>query len=127
MELDKAINGLTYIDPSDRDTWVKVAFALKDEYGELAEQAFLDWSATAPNYCTKAALSTWKSAKHGSIKIGSLIYIAKQGGWQFSRPEPIPPHVLAARKAEQAKATAERLKLDQEAKAKAAKEGSYTL
>lgn len=124
ISLEQAINGLTYIDSSDRETWVKIAFALKDEYGELAEDAFLDWSATAPNFCTKAALATWKSAKQGSVKIGSLIHIAKQGGWQFSRPEPLPPHVLAARKAEQAKATAERLRLEQEDRAKAAKEAA---
>lgn len=124
MNLDQAINGLTYIDPSDRETWVKVAFALKDEYGELAEHAFLDWSATAPNYCTKAAANTWKSAKAGSIKIGSLIYFAKAGGWQPSRTEPLPPHLLAARKAEQLKARAEALHLDKLAKAQAAKEAA---
>lgn len=124
MNLDQAINGLTYIDPTDRETWVKVAFALKDEYGELAEQAFLNWSATASNYCTKAALATWKSAKQGSVKIGSLVHIAKSGGWQFSRPEPMPAHLLAARKAEQAKAKADALRLDKEAKAKAAKEAA---
>lgn len=124
LSIDQAINALTYIDSSERDTWVKVAFALKDEYGELAEQAFLEWSATAPNYCTKAALATWKSAKQGSVKIGTLIYFAKAGGWQPSRTEPMPPYILAARKAEQLKARAKAQHLDKLAKAKAVKEAA---
>lgn len=117
LSLDQASDGLKFIDASCRDTWVKVAFALKSEYGELAEDVFMDWSSTAANFCPKAARHTWRSAKAGAVGIGTLIYIAKQTGWQLKSPLQQPdPLALAQRKEAQRLALAKQLEADKQAR-----------
>src|SRR5690554_1584156 len=81
--LADAINALKYIDPFDRETWLKVAMALKSEFGESAYQYWDDWSQQAENYQKNSSISTWKSCKeNGGIGIGTLYFLAGQNGWQ---------------------------------------------
>jgi putative DNA primase/helicase len=45
----------------DRETWVKMAFILKEEYGEPAFEAWDAWSQQGTNYKPIDARDVWKS------------------------------------------------------------------
>ncbi len=66
--------------------WVKVGMALKD-YG-ISFQVWDKWSQTGAKYDAKIMRSKWDSFKSSGTTIGSLVYQAKQGGWQPKRFEP---------------------------------------
>lgn len=89
-------DALTHINPNcDRDTWAKVCMAIKSEWPDDTGRAlFTDWSATASNYDETSCADTWKSCKPataGGVSIGSLFYLAKQGGWTPPKTAPLPP------------------------------------
>ncbi|WP_205341529.1 PriCT-2 domain-containing protein [Denitrificimonas caeni] len=90
---------LQYLDSHDRSTWVKAAMALKSEFGEAAFHAWNDWSKQADNYKESAALAVWKSCKStGGVGIGTLLYLARENGWQPNNQAAIDPVEFAARK-----------------------------
>jgi hypothetical protein len=75
-------------DASDRDTWLKIGFALKDVSSGSEEHAaegfrlWCKWSQRCPEkYSEKAQRSTWKSFKRSGTGIGTLFQIAKEWGW----------------------------------------------
>jgi hypothetical protein len=72
--------------------WVKVGMALKD-YG-LSFQVWDKWSQTGAKYDAKIMRSKWDSFKGAGTTIGSLVYQAKQGGWQPNRFEPFVTPVM---------------------------------
>ena len=79
----RAESALTFIDAQDRQQWVEIGMALRDEHGDAAFEIFDKWSATANNYDPLAAKSAWKSFKRGGgIGIGTLFHIAKLAGWR---------------------------------------------
>lgn len=86
----------------DRDTWVKVGMAIKSELGDSGFHLFDDWSKQTKNYNTASIRDTWKSIKAGGgISIGTLLHLAKQGGWKPERPNLAPTaKELAKRKAD---------------------------
>ncbi len=68
----------------DRDVWVKMAYALRQQFGDDAFDIWDQWSARAENYNPKRAAEVWKSCKLGGGKtatIASLVKFAKDGGW----------------------------------------------
>jgi putative DNA primase/helicase len=70
----------------ERDTWARVAMAVKAS--DLAEaQAFElwnEWSARGSSYSERDARDTWRSVKaHGSVTVGTLFGIAKDHGFRF--------------------------------------------
>ncbi|OND85580.1 DUF927 domain-containing protein [Burkholderia pseudomallei] len=82
-ERERAALALSAI-PADlpRDTWWKLAAALKHEFGDEGYELFDGWSRTADCYDASAARDTWKSLKaSGGIRIGSLYDIAKGYGF----------------------------------------------
>lgn len=83
-ERERAALALSAI-PADlpRDTWWKLAAALKHEFGDEGFDLFDGWSRTADRYDASAARDTWKSLKaSGGIRIGSLYDIAKGYGFE---------------------------------------------
>lgn len=85
MNIPQVEQALQFVDPYDRDTWLKVAMALKSEFGDSALGTFINWSSQASNFNLNDANAVWRSAKrNGGITIGTLKYEAKQNGW---RPE----------------------------------------
>lgn len=81
--LENALSALKYIKPFDREIWLRVAMALKSEFGESAYSYWDDWSQQAENYQKSSSMSTWKSCKeYGDIGIGTLYFFAGQNGWQ---------------------------------------------
>lgn len=82
-ERERAALALSAI-PADvpRDTWWKVAAALKHEFGDDGFDLFDEWSSTAASYQQSAARNTWRSLDaSGGIRIGSLFEVAKGFGF----------------------------------------------
>lgn len=79
----------------DRETWVKMAFILKEEFGEPAFDAWDAWSQQGSNYNARDARDVWKSCKPGGgsnrATVGTLIALAKEGGYKASAQDRKPP------------------------------------
>lgn len=110
-----------------RDVWVKMAYVLRDAYGDLAFDAWNYWSQGAPNYNARDARDVWKSCRSGTgsarAGIGTLIALAKDGGWRASEQDrrAIDPEERARMLAErEARIEASRLAAEQEREACAA-------
>lgn len=90
----------------DRETWVKMAFILKEEFGETAFEAWDAWSQQGSNYNARDARDVWKSCKPGGgsnrATVGTLIALAKEGGYKASAQDrkPADPEERARRIAE---------------------------
>jgi putative DNA primase/helicase len=102
---------LTFIDATDRETWVRMGMALHSEYpGDDGLNAFDTWSQSADNYDTKHARSVWKGFKPGKVRIGTLIDEAKRHGYTVEKDDtPAPaesPEAAEQRARERAEAEA---------------------
>jgi putative DNA primase/helicase len=115
----------------DRETWVKLAFILKEEFGEPAFDAWDAWSQQGSNYNSRDCRDVWKSCKPGSgsnrATIGTLIALAKEGGFKSTAQDrkPVDPEEKARRIAErEARMAAEeaQAKIDRDAAATRAAE-----
>ncbi|WP_434779032.1 LPD7 domain-containing protein [Neisseria sp. Ec49-e6-T10] len=92
---------LDYVDSHDRDLWLKMGAALKDELGEEGFPIWDQWSSSAQNYNARAAQATWKSLKSGHVRINTLFYTAMQNGYQPTKPTVAPSaEEIAKRQAE---------------------------
>lgn len=79
---------LVHISPDlNRDEWWAVTAGIKSEFGEDGFDAWEHWSQGSKTYDKGAAESTWKSTKAGKIKIGTVIHMAKEGGWRPEKKE----------------------------------------
>lgn len=77
---------LSFVDGcEDRETWVAVGMALKAEFGDAAFAEWDGWSQNAGNYNAGACCSSWRGfkARAGGYTIGTLIKLAKDGGYRF--------------------------------------------
>ncbi|CAG9269367.1 DUF927 domain-containing protein [Paraburkholderia caribensis] len=83
-DFDRIRNALSCIPPDvDRDTWFRVAAAIKDALGEEGFELFETWSRGDPGYIERDVRDTWRSLQAGrGITIGTLIAIAKQHGYR---------------------------------------------
>jgi phage/plasmid primase-like uncharacterized protein len=76
-------SALYSVSPSDRDVWVRMGMAIKNELGDSGFELWDRWSQQAENYQYKAAQSSWRSFKMGfGPTLGSLIHEAKLNGWE---------------------------------------------
>jgi len=83
VDLSQAAEMLDYV-TSDcaRDEWVQVGMALRDEFGDAACHLWHNWSQKAgKRYNHNDAQSAWRSFSGHGVTIGTLVYMAKQGGW----------------------------------------------
>lgn len=76
----------------DRETWLAIGMALKAEFGDEAFEAWNAWSATAANYNFRACNASWRGfrAGGGGYTIGTLIKLAKDGGYRATAGSPAP-------------------------------------
>jgi putative DNA primase/helicase len=100
MSLEKARVALQFIQPVDRDVWVKIGMSLKSEFDEDGFDAWDQWSQGADSYNQKSAKVVWKSIRaSGKVGIGTLFHAAKLAGWVDNEPEREPtPQELEARR-----------------------------
>lgn len=132
ISLETAEKMLSYVrGVDDRETWVKMAFILKEEFGEPAFDAWDAWSQQGSNYNARDARDVWKSCKPGGgtnrATVGTLIAMAKDGGYKPSAQDrkPVDPEERARRVAErEARMAAEeaQAKIDRDAAATRAAE-----
>jgi putative DNA primase/helicase len=75
---ERARHHLQYIDPTDREQWVDMSFALKSEFGEAGFDLWDEWGSEKDRPASEIK-ATWKSAKEGGkIGFGTLIYRARK-------------------------------------------------
>jgi len=77
---------LQAIPACDRDIWIKIGMAVKDEFGDRGYSIFDEWSSTAYNYDPKAVRHVWRSFKGRGISIATLIQLSKKSGWTPDKP-----------------------------------------
>lgn len=104
IPLETAERMLTYVrGADDRDTWVKMANILRDEYGDEARDAWFQWGQQSSAFNERDAKHVWKSAGGGSgarATVGTLVKLARDGGYKPAAGERrIPADELAAMRA----------------------------
>lgn len=76
----------------DRETWVRLAMAIKSELGADGFELWDAWSRQAKGYRETDAKDTWRSVKPGGgVTIGTLFGIAKDHGFRFPDDNAAPP------------------------------------
>ncbi|HEX8615647.1 MAG TPA: PriCT-2 domain-containing protein [Telluria sp.] len=89
---EKAASALHSIAPNERATWVRMAMALKSEFGDDAFDAWNSWSKSAESYCRKSALAVWRSiGSAGHVRIGTLYREAAANGWRYAEDHRVQP------------------------------------
>jgi len=80
------------------DDWVRIGMALKTwDPGERGRAVFVNWSATAPNrFDERDANTRWNSFSPqgngaGRVSLGTLVHLAKQGGFNSGGTKTEPP------------------------------------
>lgn len=99
ISLETARTALSYVKQvDDYDTWIHMGMALKAEFGDAAQDMWIDWSRRSDRFDERTALTKWRSFKSGGkIGIGTLIVEAQREGFKFDQPDtPISAEELAA-------------------------------
>ncbi|WP_321958318.1 PriCT-2 domain-containing protein [Burkholderia cenocepacia] len=112
QDADRARAALAVIPADDYETWVDMAFALKQGFGDEGFEIWDAWSRTAANYNERAARTTWRSASaSGGKTLATLFWQARQHGFDLKRANypdrmtavlAVSPEVLAQRTREEA-------------------------
>ena len=114
-EYDEIRAALSHIGADDRDMWIRMGAAVKDEMGEDGFHLWDEWSQTGGSYNARDAKAAWKSFKPGHISIGTLFYHARQNGWRPEKPYiPLSDAEKARRQAESENKRLEAERLRQE-------------
>ena len=76
---------LNHVPADDRDIWLQVGMALKDELGDRGRSIWDAWSSHSDKFNAKDQEKTWRSFRRNGIGIGTLFHYAKQHGWAPSQ------------------------------------------
>lgn len=79
---------LAYLNPDDREEWVKAGMAIKAGLGESGYGVWNDWGQDSPAHKERDAQTVWRSFKRNGVGLGTLFSMAGERGWQCPRPEP---------------------------------------
>jgi hypothetical protein len=86
---ERIVDALRTIPADDRDLWLQLGMALKDELGDRGRPIWDGWSSHSSKFNTKDQEKTWRSLKRNGIGIGTLFHHAQRHGWsppQRDRP-----------------------------------------
>jgi hypothetical protein len=85
--VDQVAQMLTFVRKvDDRERWMKVGMSLKSALGEAGRAPWDSWSRQSSKFDAADQDKHWDSFKAGGgVTIGTLIYFAKEGGWQPPR------------------------------------------
>jgi len=105
LDYERARGALSFIPADDRDTWLKMAMALKSELGDQGFDLWDTWSKQSDRYNERDARDVWRSCKaNGGVTAGTLFHEAKARGWRddgtYQKPS---AEELEARRRESAK------------------------
>ena len=78
---DEIENALMFINPFDRDTWLNVGMGLKAHGVSQGSFGIAGLVVVRKNSHKKSQNTAWKSFKKDDIKIGTVIDLAKKGGY----------------------------------------------
>ncbi|MCV2348706.1 DUF927 domain-containing protein [Paucibacter sp. Y2R2-4] len=103
----------------DRETWVRLAMAVKAELGADGFELWDSWSQQGSDYSATAAKDTWRSIKAGGrVTVGTLFGIAKDHGYRFPDADNMQAHAQPSPEAlAEAERQAERKRKQREAEA----------
>ncbi|MBL8397245.1 MAG: DUF3987 domain-containing protein [Candidatus Accumulibacter sp.] len=92
-DIDRIREALQFIDPSDRETWLRMGMAIKSELADAGFDPWEAWSLQAESFNTKDARDVWQSIRAGGkVTLGTLFYEAKANGWHddgtYQKPTP---------------------------------------
>ena len=91
-EAEEIRQALSYVSAEDRDTWVRMCFAVKSSLGDDGFYIWDEWSRSSENYQELSAKSTWRSAREdGSVTASSLFKLARNNGWNSANRSPARP------------------------------------
>lgn len=83
-EAERVRAALATIPAEDYATWVEMAFALRQGFGEAGFDIWDEWSRSAHNYSERAAHVTWRSVRVSEGKtLASLFWLAQQHGFDL--------------------------------------------
>lgn len=99
-DIERIREALQFIDPRDRETWLRMGMAIKSEFADTGFDVWEAWSLQAESFNTKDARDVWKSIRAGGkVTIGTLFYEAKVNGWRDDGMHQKPtPEELAERR-----------------------------
>lgn len=69
---------LSLIDSDDRDDWVKVGHALKNDFGDAGFQLWDEWSQNSEKYDQRTIQKDWDSFNPKSVSKGTIFYLAQR-------------------------------------------------
>src|SRR5262249_28626443 len=85
---ERVVEALRVIPADDRDIWLQIGMALKDELGDRGRPIWDSWSATcSEKFRDRDQERTWRSFRRNGIGIGTLFYHAQWHGWAPPRRE----------------------------------------
>jgi hypothetical protein len=92
-DIRRLLSAIT-LEKGDRDKWTKVLCGISN-WGDKSEEAwelFDEWSATQPGYNQSENRVTWNSFRpDGGVTVGTLVALAREGGWEPDEPPPVQP------------------------------------
>jgi len=98
---ERVASALAFVDPSDRETWVKMAMATKAALGDLGFDIWNSWSEGSDSYSQSDARDVWRSAKEtGGTGAATLFWHARNNGWKDDGSFQAPPALTAEQVAE---------------------------
>jgi len=81
--LDDAASMLDYISPDcERERWIEIGMALRDEFGDTACGLWHSWSKGSSKYKAHEAQAQWRSFHKTGITIATLYDRARSEGWK---------------------------------------------
>jgi len=87
LTLDQVADALRYLDPNDRETWRKAGMAIKAEFADGGYDVWAEWTAQASRNKQKEAHTVWRSFRGRGITIATLVAMATEAGYQFTRQQ----------------------------------------
>lgn len=119
--IEEIETALSHIPCDDRDIWVRMAFAVRDELGDSGFDIWDRWSQSYDEYRAKDARATWKSAGGSGVTIASLFKLARDFGYRRKgKPQSISEEEYQQRKAQREADAARRMAEQAEMHARAA-------
>ena len=83
LSADDVADALSYVSSDERETWVACGMAVSEHLGDAGWPIWLAWSEQSARFKLSAAQAVWRSFRTGGgVGIGTLVKIAREGGWR---------------------------------------------
>ncbi len=86
-EPERIRSALQCIPATNRELWLIILMAIKNEFGDAGREIAENWSQTEPAFNVQAFQDVWRSIKPGGgVSVGSLFHHAREHGWRDDQP-----------------------------------------